>query len=371
MSKTTFLSKAGLVTVLLSIQISLSGAANASSPMGQSKFVSEEASQAAEQIVKRDGYTCPAGSHPDEKGWWWGCVEDEPEKKKKEPIKIGPAGPTAEQKEELCKTPETWDAQECGFIHPSKIKDYKKAFDFQKKQQEELSKWMVMEPENNKAVKEYQKYTKWWMRQSVMATRTWKYNMIQDPSLDPRVKNPVSAYGLRLATDVRAKDKEGVFEVLKEEGAFFTWFTRSDCSYCHSSKKIIDKVKLQTKLDVYNISLDDKCMEGYEGEFCRTYDDQIHVVAGQLGVKVVPTLLMYIPNDPEDESAGGSWLKVANGVETVTTIVNRTYTYMKAYKSAIAKGLKSALQNQPAMDWEYDKPTGVMEVDPNQKDSGK
>lgn len=329
----------------------------------QSFIPSDEANKTAEKIINRDGFACPEGLHPDEKGWWWGCKEIEQPKPKPEDMKIGPAGPTEEQKEELCRHTDTWDAHECGFIHPSKIKDYKKAFDFQKKQQEELSKWMVMEPENARAVKEYQKYTKWWMRQSVMTSRTWKFNMVQDPDLDPRVKNPVSTYGLRLATDVRAKDKEGVFKVLKEEGAFFTWFTRSDCAYCHSSKKIIDKVSLRTGLDVYNISLDDKCIEGYTGEFCRTYSEEVRVVAGQLGVKVVPTLMMYIPNDPEVPEQGGTWLKIANGVEVVSTIIDRTYSYFKAHKSAIKKGLSSALSEQPAMDWEYEKPTGVIEID--------
>lgn len=314
----------------------------------------------AKRILNSDGFECPEGLHPDERGWWWGCVE--PEKPEPKPVPKGSAqtAPTEAQKQELCENPSTWDAKECGFVNPNKIDDYKKAFEFQQAQQRELSRQMVINPTDERAVMEYQKYNKWWLKQSVMTSKTWKYNLVQNPEMDHRVKNPVSTFGLRMAAEVKKLDKENVFKTLKEEGAFFVWFTRSDCHYCHSQAKLMQRLPKRTGgLKVYNTSLDDKCIDGFEGEYCRTFDKQVETVAGLLDIKVVPTLLMFIPNDTDVEM-GGTWLKIAHGITSGMEIENRSYEFFKAHASAIKKGLSSALSGQPAMDFDYQKPTGVV-----------
>jgi len=326
----------------------------------------------ASKILNSDGFECPEGLHPDERGWWWGCTEPEESISKPPKMTSGQTKPTKEQKEELCSEQETWDAKECGFVNPNKIKDYKKAFEFQKMQQEQLSRQMVMNPTDEKAVLEYQKYNKWWLKQSVLTSDTWKFNILQNPEMDPKLKNPISTYGLQMASQIRKLDKESVWETLKEDGAFFVWWTSSDCQYCHAQAKTMKRLpKRMGGLEIYNTSLDDKCIEGYKGEFCRTVDEEVNTVAALLKIEVVPTLMMFIPNDV-DEQMGGTWLKIAHGITSANEIENRSYKYFKAHASAIKKGLTSAIAGTPAMDFDYKKPTGVVSVDLSaDKEDGK
>lgn len=324
----------------------------------------ETKDEVAKQIVNSDGFSCPAGTMPSEKGWWWGCEKIDDKKEPLDPKKIGLKGPTKEQKKELCQTPETWDAEKCGFVNPGLIKDYKKAFDFQKKQQKELSRQMVIYPGDAKKVKEYQRYNRWMIKQSITVARTWKFNLVQDPSFDPRVKSPVSTYGLVLAAEMKKLDKKNIFQTLKEEGAFFVWFTKSDCSYCHAQAKSFPRISKRTEgIPVYNLSLDDKCIDGFEGEFCEVRSKKVETVAALLSVKIVPSLFMYIPDDQEIKGTGGTWIRLANGVVDDTTIVDNAYTFFKAHATAIRKGLSSSIEGQAAVDFSENKPTGVVEID--------
>lgn len=328
--------------------------------------------------INNDGQKCPAGLVPNEKGWWWGCVE--PEKKKIEkPLKVSPFGPTPEQKKKLCQDPKTWDAEMCGFVNPNLVKDYKKAFELQKKEQEELSKRMAMNPKDEKVVMDYQKYNKWWLGQSVLASRTWKFNLVQNPEMDYRSKNPISSYGLKMAATLQKLDQKNIFNLLKEEGGYLVWFTKSDCEYCHNQYKTFPRLKKRMEgMDIYNVSLDDKCEKGFEGKFCKTIDETVKAAAARLRVNIVPTLFMYIPNDKNVNELGGTWIRIATGLTDDTTIVNRSYSFFKAHASAIRKGLASTLKGQPAVDFSDIKPSGVSDVrgiwnqgETNEKDSKK
>jgi conjugal transfer pilus assembly protein TraF len=275
-----------------------------------------------------------------DRGWFF--YEDERNKQDKPPA----AEPHIEHKpdeKQRCADKQTW-TYDCGFVDPGDD------FEFQAKQRDALLARMSMARNDPKAVEAFQYYTRWMMARAVEVANVWQYNMVQNPELDPAVDAPVSQFGIRLLTDVKRAERDEIFAMLRGENAFFIYFSRHDCVYCHSMTGVLKTVAEHSGLHVFNAALDDRCMPGMQAG-CKTAPDT-EAPAKALRVTTVPALFLYVP--------GNTWIRVANGVSDAETILARTVNFFAAYRTAMAKGIANSPDNvRPAVDFSGARATGA------------
>lgn len=292
--------------------------------------------------------SCKENPDAAECGWFWGFME-EPEKEEKPeelPIPILPEPKESEQEPEEekdkdpCEDPETWSAEECGFVDPGK------SFEFQSQQRDALLKRAVMSPNDPEAVRGFQQYMNWAVDGALNMSRTWEWNMMQDQELNPFVQNPVSAYGLRAASRVEDEHRDDVMEEIERQGGFLVWFTRNSCQHCHDMQKPLGFLKERTGLEIWNAPLDGECMDGYEDQ-CEPGAITVEG-ARHLGIQAVPDLWLHLPKDD-------LWFRVSSGVEPAGKIAGRVEHFFGAVQKAAKKGLDNAKNAPgPAVDFSED-----------------
>ncbi|WP_459820111.1 conjugal transfer protein TraF [Galenea microaerophila] len=222
---------------------------------------------------------------------------------------------------------------ECGFRTP-------KTFSEQTKMRDALMKDAYMHPNDAHKVLQMQKYMRWIVDQSIQASKLWKYNLVQNPELDPSVTNPISAYGLKLMTSVRKKKEKMVWDTIKEWGGKVIMFTKEDCLFCEKQAKPFYWLKVNDDVEVHGASLKGNCPYGVVS--CNK-GPKVLAAARMLNVKVVPSIYLYLP--------GNVWIRVSNGLVTTEELENRIYNFFIAWRTAVSKGLKSSNSAQPPMDF--------------------
>ena len=282
----------------------------------------------------QQGPVAPDANRPD-KGWFWYETnpvpekEPEPEFKSTLPTKLPPP-----PKEEKCAKKETWSV-DCGFVNPGED------FEFQSKQRDALMQRMSVAKNDLKAVEAFQYYMRYVIERTSEVTNNWWYNMAQNPDLDPAVSNPVSAFGIRLMTEVRQGKTKEVFGLIKAEGGFLVYFTRSDCVFCHQMSSSVLDLGKQTGLEVRNASLDSKCLPQF-AKGCMT-SPATDKPAQALQVATVPTVFLHIP--PR------TWIRVATGVVDTESMVARTSQFFAAYRSALLSGTENGTGGRPSVNF--------------------
>ncbi len=286
-----------------------------------------------------------AGQRP-MRGWFF--FEDPPKPKKPEPAEEPPqvvqlpTTPPPPPKEDKCRKKDSWSA-ECGFVDPGQD------FGFQAKQRDALLERMALTNNDPKAVEAFQYYMRWALERTSQVTNLWWYNMVQNPDLDPSVTAPVSTFGLRLMTGVRDGKRKEIFELLRQEGAFFVYFSRTDCSFCTQMGETFQRVSERSGVPLRNASLDSSCMPGFQ-QGCMTAPATLQA-AQALQVTTVPTLFLYVP--------GNTWLRIATGVVDVESILTRTEQFFAAYRNALLKGVENGQNGRASVDFGFDEATGT------------
>jgi hypothetical protein len=319
---------------------------------------------------------------PPKQGWFW--YRDPVEEKKKDPptpvevapVPVEPAKPAApvvivaksakkeltpEEREKLCKSKDTWE-KVCGFIDPGDD------FEFQAKQRDILLQMMSLTPDNPDSVEQAQRYMKWVVGKASMAANMWYFNMVQNPELDPTVKNPISEVGIALASRITQASQFEYFRLIKEEGGTLFYFTRSDCSFCFDQSQYAVRVARTMGLDIVNIPLDGKCLPDFTGLACG--DNVKPEDAAVLDVKIVPALYLHVP--------ANTWIRLGTGVMTDQTILANTVNFFSAYRAAMLQGLDNSKGARPTVSFDQkfnEKPTGTVSADgaaaPNGLDRGR
>lgn len=280
-----------------------------------------------------DESRCEPGSDT-ECGWFWKRYPDKEEEKTKPKPKPKPKPqpnkPGKDKKDDSdqaidCDNPDEWRPG-CGFIDPGK------SYDFQAKQRDALKRRMVMEPNNRKAVRGFQEYNNWMLNQAIAASRMWRFNTAQDPSLSQITDKPTSRFGLKLLQREQEKNTNEIYELIKKENGFFVFFSRTDCPYCHDMLPVLKELQEDTGVNVHNASLDAECMPGFPDGKCLT-GERSRKPAARLKVRTVPDLLVYLPKDQ-------TWIRLATGVKTLATIKDRIKLFVSgmeaAYENAVA-----------------------------------
>lgn len=264
---------------------------------------------------------------------------EEPPKPAPGPVVVVPKSPpkelTEEEKEKQCKVMDTWKA-DCGFIDPGAD------FEFQAKQRDELLKMMSLTPDNPKAVEAAQQYMKWVVGKASMAANMWYFNMVQNPDLDPTVKNPISEVGIALATRVTQANQTEYFKLIKEEGGVLFFFSRNDCSYCHDQAPYAQRVAHTMGLQLINVPLDGVCLPGFKGDDCgdNIKPEQVAI----LDVKIVPAMYLYVPSN--------TWIRLGTGVVADNQILANTVNFFSAYRAAMVQGLDNSSGARPSVSFD-------------------
>lgn len=287
------------------------------------------------------------------RGWWF--YEDPPkppplkEQAIPEPVKEAPKAQAPVDEAKRCANPRTWTAP-CGFVDPGHD------FEFQAKQRDELLNRMTMSKNDPKAVEDFQYYIRWALGRASEVASLWKYNMVQNPELDPAASHPISALGLRLMSEVKSSRDEEIFRALKSEGALLVFFTRSDCKFCHVSLPGLQRVSKDTGIPLWNAALDDRCMPGLEAR-CRK-GSAVATPAAALQVSIVPTVFLFV--------APNTWLRIGTGVTDDQTLKARMVSFFSAYRTALLKGVQNSVNGRPSVDFsQADAATGNSKgVDP-------
>lgn len=278
-------------------------------------------------------------------GWFFGADFDvEPKEEEPEPEQVAAPPPPPKPEppktppflrgtpEERCKAYETWNPQ-CGWRDPGTN------YAWMKQQEEALAKQMVMTSNSPWAVKQYQKFVLWAVDRVGEVASTWSFNVSQDQDLNPNLRNVTSRQGLRWASSSKPMERKAFFQMIKEDGGFLVYWTRSDCLYCRRMLKTINIVGEESGLEIWNASLDGKCEEGFKDR-CMVAPTT-HAPAAMLSVKVVPDLMLYMPKE-------NAWLRVASGVDAAEPILSRMKLYAQGVRSAAVSGTRSELPGQPA-----------------------
>lgn len=301
---------------------------------------------------------------PARKGWFWYIDPKKEEKLEEEPTPPAPAAKepakektpvvviTGAPPETKCKTKDTWTA-ECGFVEPGDD------FDFQAKQRDILLQQMSLRPDSPEAVEAAQFYMKWVVGQAAKAANMWYFNMVQNPDLDPTVKNPISEVGIALASRANQATQYEYFRIIREEGGILFFFSRTDCQFCHDQAPYTRRVARTMGLRVVNIPLDGKCLQGFEGDACgdNIKPEQYAV----LQVKTVPSLFLFVP--------ANTWIRLGTGIVSDTTVLANTVNFFSAYRAAMLKGLDNGKGARPSVTFDPElnnRPTGVVAADGGQ-----
>jgi len=291
----------------------------------------------------RAATVAPASPGAVDRGWFY---FDDPKPADDEPAASQPqATPPSTQpqkpKEDKCKKKDTWDAT-CGFVNPGED------FEFQAKERDALLERMTVAQNDPKAVEAFQYYMHWVLERTSQVTNLWWYNMTQNPELDPSASQPISAMGLRLMTDVRKGTEREVFDMVRDEGGLFVFFSRSDCEFCHQMAEPLRMLADRTGLPVRNASLDAQCLPQFK-DGCMTAPDSVGP-AQALQVATVPTVFLYVrPN---------TWIRIATGIADTESMAQRSMQFFSAYRSALLKGVDNGVNGRPSVDFGFDGPTG-------------
>lgn len=288
---------------------------------------------------------CEPGSDT-ECGWFWkrSLPEKDEDEEKPGPIEQPRRGEQAKRSADEdqidCTDEDEWRAT-CGFVDPGT------SYSFQAKQRDALREQMIMNPNTPKSVRGFQKYTNWMLNQAITAARMWKYNTAQDPSLDMTTDQPTSRFGLKLLQREKSATQQKIYQLIREEGGFFVYFSRSDCNYCHDLMPVLASLEEETGVAVHNASLDEQCMPGFDAEHCLTGEHSTRPAA-MLKVRTVPDLLLYLPAD-------NTWIRLATGVKTLSTIKTRIKLFVSGMKAAYENAVVNA-ENEysPNMDFKHD-----------------
>lgn len=308
------------------------------------------------------------------KGWFWYQDPAESEKKPPAEVELPAATPkpekptqplvviTSSKKEETkapavkleddpeyCLTKEKWVAK-CGFVDPGDN------FEFQAHQRDILLQQMSLRPDSPEAVEAAQRYMKWIVGKASQAANMWYFNMIQKPDLDPTVKNPISEIGIALASKVKNATQLEYFRTIREEGGTLLYFSRADCSYCHDQAPSTRRVARTMGLQVINVPLDGKCIEGFEGNDCAP-DIPLEKIA-VLNVQTVPSLFLHIP--------ANTWIRLGTGVVSDQKILANTVNFFSAYRAAMLAGIDNSSGARPSVTFNPDlngDPTGTAPAD--------
>lgn len=274
-------------------------------------------------------------------GWHFGFIdplgeltEETKEEKQKTEITITAKQPE-EKKEQDCTKRDEW-TESCGFIDPGTD------FEFQSKQRDIFLQNLVMKSGDQKAVKNMQKYNKWLVGKAIEASRIGEFNLVQDPTLSADVKAPTNAFGLSALTDLRENTTEAVIEEINRKNGMLVWFTRSDCVFCHKQKNILNTFKKKYDLEIRNASLNEECFTGIDPR-CLTAPLTLEP-AKKLNVQIVPSLFIFIPEED-------AYIRISNGLESVSVIANRIKNFFLGVKSAHVNGIINSTDNAPNVDF--------------------
>ena len=178
---------------------------------------------------------------------------------------------------------------------------------------EELFGRAVLFPtaENVRAYMEHQKRV---FERSEEFARTWKRVLLETPSLDASVENPVSAAGAGIARELRREAADSMLRRISETGKL-VFFFRSDCPFCGGQAEVLATLEKRHGIGVVAASLDGR---GLPPLYPRFVDGSAQ--AGRLRVEAVPAIFLFVPSRRKIARIGTGFLTLGETRERLRLV---------------------------------------------------
>ena len=182
-----------------------------------------------------------------------------------------------------------------------------------RKRGEELFERALLFPtaENVRAYMEHQKRV---FDRSEEFARTWKRVLLETPSLDAAVENPVSAAGAEIARGLRGEATDAMLRKLSETGKI-VFFFRSDCPFCGGQAEVLRILEKRHGIGVVAASLDGR---GLPPLYPRFTDGAAQ--AARLGVDSVPAIFLFVPSRRKIARIGTGFLTLGETRERLRLV---------------------------------------------------
>lgn len=235
---------------------------------------------------------------------------------------------------------------ECGFINPTSLKlSASEAYDLEQREYHGLMRQYALYPDRPDAVYAFQRFNYWVISQAMTAAYTWQYNLAQHPDVDANATIPVSQFAERLMRHLEDQSERGFWKSLSQSG-FFVLVSRADDPYCLAQDKLMRLLEQETGVAVWDLSIDQSQLPGARRvmHYPLLSASQQKAISRQLDFSWLPTVYLYLKpmalQDKIDEKTGaqGQWIRVSNGLTTLSDIKARTLNFVMAYRHAMVEG---------------------------------
>lgn len=182
-----------------------------------------------------------------------------------------------------------------------------------RKRGEELFERAVLFPtaENVRAYMEHQKRV---FERSEEFARTWKRVLLETPSLDAAVENPVSAAGAGIARELRREATDSMLRRISKTGKL-VFFFRSDCPFCEGQAEVLATLEKRHGIGVVAASLDGR---GLPPLYPRFVDGAAQ--AERLRVDAVPAIFLFVPSRRKVARIGAGFLTLGETRERLRLV---------------------------------------------------
>ena len=146
------------------------------------------------------------------------------------------------------------------------------------------------------------------VKQGQMFAHAWARSLLFHPEFDETVLNPVNQTGSQLASDMKVKNRAGLFEMHKKSWGLF-YFFKGNCGYCKLFSGVLKNFSKKHGWKILGVSLDGSACDGLE-----TRPD--NGLAQKLQISSVPALWMVNPTS-------GQMLPLVYGFHTLDEVEER------------------------------------------------
>ena len=178
---------------------------------------------------------------------------------------------------------------------------------------EELFERAVLFPtaENVRTYMEHQKRV---FERSEEFARTWKRVLLETPSLDATVENPVSAAGAGIARGLRREAADSMLRKISQTGKL-VFFFRSDCPFCGAQAEVLATLEKRHGIGVVAASLDGRGLPPLYPRFVNGAAQ-----AGRLRVDAVPAIFLFVPSRRKVARIGAGFLTLGETRERLRLV---------------------------------------------------
>lgn len=174
----------------------------------------------------------------------------------------------------------------------------------------------ALDQQSEETLLSYLKVHKETFNRSQRFTDMWALVMYTHPEMDAASKNPVSAVGHEIYAETKKQEEEALLSSMRDKMGLFFFYT-STCNYCQKQSQL-----LRLFADTYGIAVKAVTRDGVAlPEWPESVAD--NGMGDQVGVKIVPTIFLAIPEEKFLVPVGAGVLTVQDMYDRIIRILQQ------------------------------------------------